>query len=81
MVGGYKACSLFSPMSDFNSQVQAVDVARAVMAALFDPEALERLEDGAESLTPQKPDLPRGEAPKLQKARPLERRAFITGRV
>lgn len=81
MVGGYKACSLFSPMSDFNSQVQAVDVARAVMAALFDPEALERLEDGAEPLTPQKPDLPRGEAPKLQKARPLERRAFITGRV
>ena len=37
-VGGYKACSLFSPMEDFNSQMQAVEVARAVMAALFDAE-------------------------------------------
>lgn len=36
MVGGYKACALFSPMSDFSSQLQAVSVARAVMAALFD---------------------------------------------
>lgn len=38
MVGGYKACSLFSPMSEFGSQLQAVEVARAVMAALFDGE-------------------------------------------
>lgn len=38
MVGGYKACSLFSPMSEFASQLQAVEVARAVMAALFQPE-------------------------------------------
>ncbi|MGC9445719.1 [NiFe]-hydrogenase assembly chaperone HybE [Cereibacter johrii] len=37
MGGGYKACSLFSPMNDFSSQLQAVEVARAVMAALFDP--------------------------------------------
>ncbi|MFB2530750.1 [NiFe]-hydrogenase assembly chaperone HybE [Paracoccus sp. p3-h83] len=37
MTGGYKACSLFSPMGDFASQMQAVEVARAVMAALFDP--------------------------------------------
>ena len=29
------ACSLFSPMGDFNSQKQAVDVAEAVMQALF----------------------------------------------
>ncbi|MGP3697597.1 [NiFe]-hydrogenase assembly chaperone HybE [Rhodobacter sp. NSM] len=36
MGGGYKACSLFSPMNDFSSQLQAVEVARAVMAALFD---------------------------------------------
>ncbi|TCO70556.1 [NiFe]-hydrogenase assembly chaperone HybE [Rhodovulum euryhalinum] len=38
MVGGYKACSLFSPMSDFASQMQAVEVARAVMTELFRPE-------------------------------------------
>jgi [NiFe] hydrogenase assembly HybE family chaperone len=35
-VGGYKACSLFSPMGDFRSHAQAVDVAQAVMVALFD---------------------------------------------
>ena len=38
MVGGYKACSLFSPMADFTSQLQAVEVGRAIMAALFEAE-------------------------------------------
>jgi [NiFe] hydrogenase assembly HybE family chaperone len=38
-VGGYKACSLFSPMTDFASQRDAVEVAEAVMAALFTPDA------------------------------------------
>jgi [NiFe] hydrogenase assembly HybE family chaperone len=38
MVGGYKACSLFSPMDDFTSQLQAVEVARSVMTELFRPE-------------------------------------------
>ncbi len=36
MIGGYKACSLFSPMGDFTRQKDATDVARAVMEALFD---------------------------------------------
>ncbi|MBS8228771.1 [NiFe]-hydrogenase assembly chaperone HybE [Vannielia litorea] len=36
MVGGYKACSLFSPMNEFKSQAGAVEVAEAVMVALFD---------------------------------------------
>ncbi|MCU4654190.1 [NiFe]-hydrogenase assembly chaperone HybE [Roseibacterium sp. SDUM158016] len=36
MIGGYKACSLFSMMGEFRTQEAAVDVARAVMAALFD---------------------------------------------
>ena len=35
--GGYKACSLFSPMSEFATQAHAADVARAVLVALFDP--------------------------------------------
>jgi [NiFe] hydrogenase assembly HybE family chaperone len=35
LVGHYLACSLFSPMGDFTSQLQAVDVARAVMVELF----------------------------------------------
>ncbi len=36
--GGYKACSLFSPMGDFSTQAQAVEVANAVMQALFNEE-------------------------------------------
>lgn len=36
MIGGYKACSLFSPMGDFQTQLQAQEVARAIMVALFD---------------------------------------------
>ncbi|TNF12888.1 MAG: [NiFe]-hydrogenase assembly, chaperone, HybE [Rhodobacteraceae bacterium] len=35
MGGGYKACSLFSPMGDFQTQAQATDVARAIMVELF----------------------------------------------
>ncbi len=35
-LGGYKACSLFSPMDQFQSHAQAVEVAEAVMTALFD---------------------------------------------
>ncbi|MDX8355475.1 [NiFe]-hydrogenase assembly chaperone HybE [Cognatiyoonia sp. IB215182] len=38
MTGGYKACSLFSPMGDFTSHKDAIDVARAVMDAIFSPE-------------------------------------------
>lgn len=36
--GPYLACSLFSPMSDFTSQLQATDVARAVMGELYKAE-------------------------------------------
>ncbi len=35
-VGGFKACSLFSPMAEFKSQDEVVAIARAVMLALFD---------------------------------------------
>ncbi len=38
MTGGYKACSLFSPMGDFTRQKDAVDVAEAVLIALFQEE-------------------------------------------
>jgi [NiFe] hydrogenase assembly HybE family chaperone len=37
VTGGYKACSVFSAMGDFRSHQQAVEVAQAVMVALFDP--------------------------------------------
>ena len=35
--GPYKSCSLFSPMFDFTSMLQAVETAQAVIPALFDP--------------------------------------------
>ncbi|SDF89472.1 [NiFe] hydrogenase assembly chaperone, HybE family [Rhodobacter capsulatus] len=38
MVGGYKACSLYPTMGDFQTQMQAVDLARAVMIELFKAE-------------------------------------------
>ncbi|MCF8482871.1 MAG: [NiFe]-hydrogenase assembly chaperone HybE [Rhodospirillum sp.] len=38
LTGPFKGCSLFSPMGDFESHEAAVAVARAAMAALFDPE-------------------------------------------
>lgn len=37
-IGGYKACSLFSPMGDFTSQLQAKEVAEAIMVELFNGE-------------------------------------------
>ncbi|ARC90579.1 [NiFe]-hydrogenase assembly chaperone HybE [Rhodovulum sp. MB263] len=48
MVGGYKACSLFSPMTDFASQLQAVDVARAVTVELFKAENREETDRAAD---------------------------------
>lgn len=47
-VGGYKACSLFSPMAEFGTQGQAVEVAQAVMVALFDPANTAETDRGAE---------------------------------
>jgi [NiFe] hydrogenase assembly HybE family chaperone len=35
--GPYKACSLFSPMFDFTSMLQATETARAALVSLFDP--------------------------------------------
>jgi len=40
-IGPYLACSLFSPMGEFGSHLQAVETARAVMAMLFDEKAAE----------------------------------------
>ncbi|MBP2301073.1 [NiFe]-hydrogenase assembly chaperone HybE [Azospirillum picis] len=50
-VGAYKACSLFSPMFDFGSMLQATETAAAAMVSLFDPSIREpsTREDGAGS--------------------------------
>lgn len=57
LVGGYKACSLFSAMGDFQSQMQAVDVARAVMGELFKPENRAETDRAAEIRTTREADV------------------------
>lgn len=48
LIGGYKACSLYSPMGDFKRHKDATDVARAVMQAIFDAENREETDRQAE---------------------------------
>ena len=45
-VGAYKACSLFSPMFEFASMLQATETASAALVSLFDPSLRE---DGAQT--------------------------------
>lgn len=72
--GPYKACSLFSPMFDFSSMLQAEETARAALAALFDP-SLRADEDEAGGTALE------GPAPTAGGTRPAEpsRRALIFG--
>lgn len=48
LVGGYKSCSLFSPMGDFSSQLQAKDVAEAVMKEIFNADNIEETDRRAD---------------------------------
>lgn len=59
MVGGYKACSLFSPMGDFQTQMQARDVAKAVMAEVFRAENRAETDRAAEIRATREADLAR----------------------
>ncbi|BAI75488.1 rubredoxin (plasmid) [Azospirillum sp. B510] len=45
-VGAYKACSLFSPMFEFASMLQATETAASALVSLFDPSIRE---DGAQT--------------------------------
>lgn len=80
MVGPYKACSLFSPMADFTSQLQAVEVAQAVMAELFRAENRDQTDRAAEIRAAREA----AEAPARQAEPPVpnlrpSRRALLTG--
>jgi [NiFe] hydrogenase assembly HybE family chaperone len=84
--GPYLACSLFSPMGDFSSQLQAVEVARAAMAELFKPENRAETDRAAEIRARREHDLASPEAdPAMPEAADREppaepsRRALITG--
>lgn len=74
MTGGYKACSLFSPMADFTSQLQAEEVARAVMLALFDGANRAETDRAAEIRAAREAEL----APPEVEPAP-SRRALLTG--
>jgi [NiFe] hydrogenase assembly HybE family chaperone len=80
LVGGYKACSLFSMMGEFQTQMQAVEVAGAVMSELFNPENQAETDRAVDirvardaALAPKKPE----EVEPLLDAAPT-RRALIT---
>lgn len=78
MIGGYKACSLFSPMGDFSSQMQAQEVARAVMVALFDGENRAETDRAADIRAAREAELaPKDEPPVISDA--PSRRTVITG--
>ncbi|MCB6176690.1 [NiFe]-hydrogenase assembly chaperone HybE [Rhodobacter sp. Har01] len=75
MVGPYLACSLFSPMGDFTSQLQAVDVARAIMQELFRPENRAETDRAGEIRARREAEL----APPPQPDPEPSRRSLLTG--
>jgi [NiFe] hydrogenase assembly HybE family chaperone len=76
LTGPYLACSLFSPMGDFTSQLQAVDVARAVMVELFKPENRAESDRAAEIRAAREAELTKPEA---EPETAPSRRTLITG--
>jgi [NiFe] hydrogenase assembly HybE family chaperone len=78
MVGGYKACSLFSPMGEFRSQAQAVDVARAVMVALFQDEHRAETDRAADIRAAREAEIAALEVPQMPEA-PTRRQVISAG--
>ncbi|MCV6596190.1 MAG: [NiFe]-hydrogenase assembly chaperone HybE [Mangrovicoccus sp.] len=76
MIGGYKACSLFSPMGEFATQMQAQEVARAVMLALFDEANRAPSDRAADIRAAREAELAPKDAPEPPAP---SRRAVITG--
>lgn len=73
--GPYLACSLFSPMGDFTSQLQAVEVARAVMVELFKADNRAETDRAAEIRAMREAEL----APPVAPDPAPSRRALLTG--
>ena len=69
-IGDYQACSLFSPMFDFDDQASAHDTAAAALEALFDVAHREAGETGVAADAP---------AAAALAARPLSKRDFLFG--
>ncbi|KGM87035.1 [NiFe] hydrogenase assembly chaperone, HybE family [Roseovarius mucosus DSM 17069] len=79
MVGGYKACSLFSPMGEFRSQAQAVDVARAVMVALFQDEHRAETDRAADIRAAREAEIAALEVPPALPEAPTRRQVISAG--
>ena len=79
MTGGYKACSLFSPMGDFSSHKDATDVARAVMEAIFGPEHRADTDRAADIRARREAELVDAEEDDIPVDPTPSRRAVITG--
>lgn len=78
LTGAYLACSLFSPMGDFTSQLQAVEVARAIMQELFKPENRAETDRAAEIRAAREAELLPTFLPEAEAEAPTRRR-LITG--
>ena len=83
-VGGYKACSLFSPMDEFPSQMQAEATARAVMTALFDSENRDETDRAADIRAAREAEIAATEDAQAEAAPPIltdapTRRTVISG--
>jgi [NiFe] hydrogenase assembly HybE family chaperone len=77
MIGGYKACSLFSMMGDFKTQADAVEVASAVMQALFDEENRAETDRSADIRAAREAEVAAENPPPIDPE--PSRRAVITG--
>ncbi len=88
-VGSYFACSLFSAMGEFASQLQASDVARAAVVALFDEANREETDRSADISALRESELAqiganaavRGEDSESLDEGGLSRRTILTGRL
>ena len=76
--GGYKACSLFSPMGDFRTQAQAAEVAKAVMVALFNEENRAETDRSADIRAARQAELAQPEPPETDFA-PSRRKVISAG--
>ncbi len=79
LTGGYKACSLFSPMAEFTRQKDATDVARAVMEALFDPAHRAETDRSADIRTAREAEIAAAEETSIAIPENPTRRTLITG--
>lgn len=78
MIGGYKACSLFSMMGEFRTMAAAVEVAGAVMLALFDEENRAGTDRSADIRASREAEIAASAPPPPRDPEP-SRRAVLTG--